>query len=519
MHVLVIGAGIVGVTAAFELRGRGFDVTVLERRPGVAQEASYANAGVVSTAYAGPWAQPGMPGKVLRGLLRSDSPVVLRPSADPRLWRWLIRWLGECRLQRFRLNKERMQRLAEYSRSVLHELRRRHAIDYEQTQGWLQLFRTEQDLARAQPAIELLQEAGTPHRLLDAGGCRALEPALIDPTPLAGGLHLPEEETGNCAYFARRIMELAAADGVEFRFEMPVTGLLIEAGRVAGVATPVGRIEADAVVLAAGADSVRLLRGTGIRLPLYPVKGYSLTARITRDEFAPGISLMDEAFKVAITRMGNRLRIAGTAEIGSRRLALRDSALGTLLRVARDWFPGAAAYTQARAWVGARPMLPDGPPVLGATPVPGLYLNVGHGSTGWAMACGSARAVAVRRSMPAWKACRAARSGLSRSRPETRIRSAEIGSRPAPGRRGRCRPSSAACVAWRFRETGCCELPIISRQPLGEACSGVRTSSLAGIGLRPAPSRVGRRRRSCVPCAGEGACGAIVRRTFAPPRQ
>ena len=394
MHVLVIGAGVIGVTTAFELRSLGFEVTVVERHPGVAREASYGNAGVISTAYAGPWAQPGMPAKILGYLLRSASPVTFRPSIDPGQWRWLARWLGECRLQRFRVNKQRMQRLAEYSRSLLHELRRRHSINYEQAQGWLQLFRTVTDVERARPSIELLALAGMPYRLLRADDCRALEPALADGTPLAGGLHLPEEETGNCAYFTRRMKDLAAAMGVDFRFDTPVTALAVEAGRFREARTAAGPIAADALVVAAGADSVRLLRRVGLRLPLYPVKGYSLTARVTRHEFAPLISVMDEAYKVAITRMGNRLRIAGTAELGNRRLALRDAALGTLLRVARDWFPTAADYVQARPWVGARPMLPDGPPVLGATPVANLYLNVGHGSTGWAMACGSARIVA-----------------------------------------------------------------------------------------------------------------------------
>jgi D-amino-acid dehydrogenase len=394
MHVIVIGAGIIGVTTAFELRQRGFEGTVIDRHPGVAQEASYGNAGVISTAYAGPWAQPGMPTKILGYMLKGASPVVFRPSFDPAQWRWLLRWLGECRLQRFRTNKQRMQRLAEYSRTVLHEVRSRYSIDYEQAQGWLQLFRTEADLARARPSIELLAQAGMAHRLLSAEECRALEPALVDGTPLAGGLHLPEEETGNCAYFTRRIKDLAAANGVRFRFDTSVAGVVIEGGRFKEARTAAGPVAADALVVAAGADSGRLLRRTGIRLPLYPVKGYSLTARVTRHEFAPLMSVMDEAYKVAVTRMGNRLRIAGTAELGNRKLVLRDAALGTLLRVVRDWFPGAADYRQARAWVGARPMLPDGPPVLGATPVGNLYLNVGHGSTGWAMACGSARVVA-----------------------------------------------------------------------------------------------------------------------------
>jgi D-amino-acid dehydrogenase len=394
MHIVVIGAGIIGVTTAFELRTRGFEVTVLERHSGIAQEASYGNAGVISTAYAGPWAQPGMPGKILGYLFRAESPVIFRPSADPAQWRWLARWLGECRLQRFRLNKQRMQRLAEYSRGVLHELRARHLLDYEQAKGWLQLFRTDADVARSQPAVELLKESGVPHRLLSAGECRALEPTLAEGTGLAGGLHLPEEETGNCAFFARLIKDLATRRGVTFVFGSAATRLGLQAGRVTEVLTDSGPVRADAVVLAAGADSGRLLRGTGIRLPLYPVKGYSLTVPISRFEYAPMVSVMDEAYKVAITRMGNRLRVAGTAELGNRKLALRDSALGTLLKVVRDWFPGAAAYSQARAWVGARPMLPDGPPVLGATPLANLYLNLGHGSTGWAMACGSARLVA-----------------------------------------------------------------------------------------------------------------------------
>ena len=394
MHVVVIGAGIIGVTTAHALRSQGFDVTVFDRNPGVAQEASFANAGVISTAYAGPWAQPGMPGRMLASLWRTHSPIVFRPTIDPAQWRWLLRFLGECRLQRFRVNKQRMQRLAIYSRDVLHELRQRLDLDYEQTQGWLQLFRAEADLRRAQPSIEMLKQNGISHQLLDAGQCRAREPALADGTELAAALYLPDEEVGNCAYFARRIKDIAAADGVGFRFGATVKRLTVHADRVTEVRTDAGAVAADAVVIAAGADSARLLRGTGLRVPVYPVKGYSLTAPITRHEHAPRLSMMDEAYKVAITRLGNRLRIAGTAELGNRRLLVRDAALGTLLEVARGWFPGAANYAQARPWVGARPMLPDGPPLLGATPLANLYLNVGHGSTGWAMACGSARIVA-----------------------------------------------------------------------------------------------------------------------------
>ncbi|GAB4480422.1 MAG: D-amino acid dehydrogenase [Burkholderiaceae bacterium] len=394
MHVAVVGAGIVGVTTAHALRQQGFEVTVIDRRGGVAQESSFANAGVLAPAYVGPWAQPGMPAKVLAYLFKREAPVVFRPRFDPALWRWLRRWLRECAVARFRANRARMQRLAYYSRDCLHEIRERHGIDYEQGTGYLQLFRTTHELERTAPAREMLREAGVAHALLDAAACRALEPALAADTPLAGGVHLPEDETGNCAVFARRLKDICESDGVEFRFGVDALRFDVAAGRIDGVQLANGRLRADAYVVAAGADSVTLLAPLGIDLPLLPVKGYSATVTITDPEQAPKLAVMDETYKVAVTRFGRRLRVAGTAELGSRGLRLRETALRTLLKVARDWFPAAASYAQARFWVGARPMLPDGPPVLGRTGYPNLYLNVGHGSTGWAMACGSARVVA-----------------------------------------------------------------------------------------------------------------------------
>lgn len=394
MHVVVVGAGIIGVTTAYYLRQRGCDVTVIERNNGAAQEASFANAGVIAPAYVAPWAQPGMPAKVFGMLFRPEAPVIFRPTFDGALWRWLRRWLSECDLDRFRINKARMQRVATYSRDELHALRARYAIDYEQQPGFLQLFRTEGELQRTEPARVVLKEAGIAHRLLTAAECRALEPALNEHTPLAGGLHLPDDETGNCAYFARRLKEICDRDGVRFRFGGAAGALQVEGGRVRGLRVDDGLVAADAVVVAAGADSGALLAGAGVGVPLWPVKGYSATVSIARHDLAPLISVMDETYKVAITRLGRRLRIAGTAEIGSRDLVLRAAAQRTLLKVAHDWYPGVAAYSSAQFWVGARPMLPDGPPLLGRTPVPGLYVNIGHGSTGWAMACGSARAVA-----------------------------------------------------------------------------------------------------------------------------
>ncbi len=377
MHVVVIGAGIVGVTTAFYLRQRGFAVTVLERNPGVAQETSFANAGVIAPAYSAPWAQPGMPRKLFGQWVGRDSPIVFRPTFEPDLWRWLRRWLRECDIERFRRNKSRMFRLALYSRSQLHLLRMRYALDYEQGQG------------RA-----LLIETGAPHRLLTALECRALEPALLGAAPLAAGLYLPDDETGNCALFARQLRDLCVEQGVDFRFNVLVRHLELRANTLHAAHTAGGVIVADRFVVAAGCDSTQLLAPLAIKIPLYPVLGHSATVQIVRHDSAPRLSMMDEHFKVAITRMGQHLRIAGTAEIGSRELRLRPSALATLLRVAGEWFPAAANYREARFWVGARPMLPDGPPLLGATPIANLFLNLGHGSSGWAMACGSAQVVA-----------------------------------------------------------------------------------------------------------------------------
>ncbi len=401
MHVIVIGAGAIGMCSAWYLRQAGFDVTVLERRAAPAQESSFGNAGMIAPGYVTPWAAPGMPGKVLRTLFAREAPVVFRPSADPAMWRWIARWLRECKLERYRANKLRMQRLAFYSRDCLHRLRSELEIDYEQLQGYLQLFRTARDLDLAAPAVALLRENNVPHQLVSAQACRRIEPGLAADTPLAGGLHLPEDESGNCPMFVRALHRHAETAGVSFRFDTQVTRirpdrdgkLQVELSQESkNGAAPV--LSAERVLVAAGADSTALLGPLGLRVPLYPVKGYSVTFMIRDELQAPLGALMDESYKIAITRMGNRMRVAGTAELGSRKLDLRPAALRTLIKVARDWFPVAGNYQEATQWAGARPMLPDGPPLIGPTSVPGLFLNLGHGSTGWAMSCGSGKIAA-----------------------------------------------------------------------------------------------------------------------------
>ena len=394
MHVIVVGAGIIGVCSAHYLRQRGFEVTVIERCPGVAQEASFGNAGIIAPGYVTPWASPGMPRKVLSYMFSSESPVLFRPNASPAMWRWLARWLRECSLARYRVNKSRMQRVAYYSRAQLHELRNRLGIQYEQAQGYLQLLRSERDLALLAPARAMLEESGVAYRMLDPAKVRELEPGLSISTPLAGGLFLPEDESGNCPIFAQAVRRAAEDDGVRFRFKLNVERLLREGDRITAVLAGGKAIAADAVLVAAATGSPALLAPLGIRIPMYPIKGYSATVAVSAGAIGPQRALMDEAYKTAITPFANRMRIAGTAEIGNHELVLREAALRTLVKVGTDWFPGAARYSDAQFWVGARPMLPDGAPLLGPSPLKGLYLNLGHGSTGWAMACGSARVLA-----------------------------------------------------------------------------------------------------------------------------
>lgn len=392
-QIAVIGGGVVGVCTAYFLAVAGHEVVVIERHQNVAQEASFANAGIVAAGHASPWAAPGMPGKIFASLFRSESPVIFKRTLDRATWRWIRKWLSECELERYRINKSRMQRIAFYSRDILRLLREHYELDYEQTQGVLQLFRTEKDVGAAAPSIELLTESEVPYQILDADGVRQIEPALCAQTKLAGGLYLPQDEAGNCPLFAKQMRHIASSIGVQFRFGTTVQSIELESR---GVALHIDgeRLPADAVVLAAGIESARMLKDIGISIPLYPVKGYSATAMIRNFDQAPRAALLDDAYKVAITRLGNRIRIAGTAELGSRDMEIQERALRTLIKAGNDWFPGAANYAKANFWSGIQPMLPDGPPLMGATSVRNVYVNIGHGSNGWAMAAGAGKVVA-----------------------------------------------------------------------------------------------------------------------------
>ncbi|WP_069353376.1 D-amino acid dehydrogenase [Burkholderia cenocepacia] len=405
MHVIVLGAGVIGVTTAWHLREAGCDVTVIEREADVAQATSLGNAGVIAPGYVTPWAAPGMPGKILKYLFKPASPLIFRPTLDAAQWRWIARWLRECEFERFRVNKQRMQRIAYYSRACLHAFRDRYPFDYGASRGYLQLLRSAFDVEMVQPALKVLRDAGIAFRELDAAGCTAIEPGLrwARQAPV-GGIYLPDDEAGDCARFTRELRARCEANGVTFRFRTAIRALDVAGGELRGVridsldagaaARRDALLAADAIVVALGVDSAGLLRPLGIDVPLYPVKGYSATLAVVDDEKAPCAALMDESLKTAITRFGPTLRVAGTAELGNRHAALRQQALDTLMKVLDDWFPHAADRASARFWVGRRPMTPDGPPLLGASGIDGLWLNVGHGSTGWAMSMGSGKVVA-----------------------------------------------------------------------------------------------------------------------------
>jgi D-amino-acid dehydrogenase len=393
MKVLVLGAGIIGVTTAHYLAAEHHEVTVVDRRIGPALETSFGNAGNVCPSYATPWAAPGMRWKALKWLLQDDAPLRVEWRADAAFLRWCLAWLGNCSARRFERNKPRMQRLSRYSLECLQELRRSTGIAYDETtRGILQLLRTDDELAAVARHTRILERAGIPHKMLDPQGCVEIEPALAHSTvQFAGGLHLPADETGDCNLFAQALAEHASRRGARFRFETTVERLNVEGGRVTGAATSDGMLRADRYVVALGVESVRLLAPHGIRLPIQPVKGYSVTLPVARFERAPLASVMDEHTKVAITRLGNRIRAAGTAELGADTLDAPPDRFRAVLGALRELFPEAADFDHVEHWAGLRPMTPDGPPILGATPIPNLFLNVGHGAQGWSMSCGSGR--------------------------------------------------------------------------------------------------------------------------------
>ncbi|MET7142137.1 D-amino acid dehydrogenase [Xanthomonas sp. PPL139] len=396
MRVLVLGSGVIGTATAWYLARNGCEVTVVDRQPAAGLETSYANAGQVSPGYASPWAAPGVPLKALKWLFQRHAPLAITPTADLQQYLWLAQMLRNCTAERYAINKARMVRLSEYSRDCLDQLRAETGIAYEGRQlGTTQLFRTQQQLDGAAKDIEVLREYGVPYELLDRAGIARVEPALASaPATLVGALRLPNDQTGDCRLFTQRLAAMAAAAGVQFRQGETIEALQVDGDRIDGVRIG-GRLErADRYVVALGSYSPGLLAPLGIRLPVYPLKGYSLTLPIRDAALAPTSTILDESYKVAITRFDERIRVGGMAELAGFDLSRPARRRATLEKVVNDLYPRGGDLAAAEFWTGLRPATPDGTPVVGATGYRNLFLNTGHGTLGWTMACGSGRYLA-----------------------------------------------------------------------------------------------------------------------------
>jgi len=396
MKVVILGSGVIGVTSAWYLAEAGHEVVVVDRQPGAALETSFANAGEISPGYASPWAAPGIPAKALKWLFMEHAPLILRPQFDLDMLRWLVSMLRNCTAHHYTVNKSRMVRLAEFSRDRLVELRQATGIRYdERSQGTLQLFRTAQQLDGIAKDVEVLRRDGVPYEILSPADCIGAEPGLAySQVPLAGGLRLPNDETGDCYKFTTALAKLCADRGVSFLYDNDIHAVVPDGDRIAGVLTRAGEIKGDAYVVAMGSFSPRMVRGLGLRVPVYPVKGYSITAPIVDSERAPVSTLLDESYKVAITRLGDRIRAGGMAELSGFNNVLPESRRATLNHSLGTLFPGAGDLDRASFWSGLRPMTPDSTPIIGATRYKNLYLNTGHGTLGWTMACGSGHVIA-----------------------------------------------------------------------------------------------------------------------------
>jgi len=395
MRVVILGSGVVGVTSAYYLARAGHEVTVIDREAGPALETSFANAGQISPGYASPWAAPGVPLKAVKWMFEKHAPLAMRLDGTTFQLKWMWQMLQNCTQSRYSVNKGRMVRLAEYSRDCLQALRADTGIQYEgRTGGTLQVFRTQQQLDGAAKDIAVLRDANVPFELLAPAELQRAEPALAAVShKLTGGLRLPNDETGDCQKFTTRLAAMAEALGVKFRYNTPIDSLAVSGGRIAGVQCGGELVRGDSYVVALGSYSTKLL-GDLVKIPVYPLKGYSITAPIVDASAAPVSTVLDETYKIAITRFDDRIRVGGMAEIVGFDKTLRAERRATLEMCVNDLFPGGGDTSKASFWTGLRPMTPDGTPIVGRTPLSNLFLNTGHGTLGWTMSCGSGQLLA-----------------------------------------------------------------------------------------------------------------------------
>ncbi|MEG3753856.1 D-amino acid dehydrogenase [Psychromonas arctica] len=396
MKVLILGSGVIGVTSAWYLAKSGHDVTVVDRQSTVANETSFANAGQISPGYSAPWAAPGIPIKAMKWLIQELAPLKINfKDLDTETMLWMTKMVANCNTSDYHINKSRMMRVAEYSRDCLRDIRREINIEYDhRTQGTLQVFRTDSQVQSAKKDIQVLTECGVDHTVLSADDCLGYEPALKHTiNKIVGGLHLPNDETGDCHQFVTELSKDCERMGVKFMMDTNIQKLNKQGGEIVSVSTDKGELTADSYLMALGSYSTHMLANVGIKVPVYPIKGYSLTLPIEDFSAAPESTVMDETYKVAITRLGDRIRVGGTAEISSYNMALLEKRRKNIEFSIADLFPHAADLAKAEFWTGLRPMTPDGTPILGKTNIDNLFLNTGHGTLGWTMSLGSAKFV------------------------------------------------------------------------------------------------------------------------------
>ena len=396
MQVLVLGSGAVGTTLAYYLAKKGFKVTVVDRQNGAGLETSNGNAGQISPGYSSPWAAPGIPLKAAKWMMqKKHAPLAIRPTSSAKQYKWMWDLLLNCTEKKYSINKARMVRIAEYSRDCLVALRADADLHYEERSlGTTQLLRTDKQMQAIQSDIAVLEQFNVPYEVLDQAGIIAAEPALEKTAhKLAGGLRLPNDETGDCYLYTSRLAEKAKALGVEFKFDCNIESIEVSGNKVMGVRVDGELLKADAYAVCMGSYGAEKLAPIGIKIPVYPLKGYSLTIPITNPDMAPKSTILDETYKIAITRFNDRIRVGGMAEVMGYDLSLDPRRRETLEFVTKDLYPDGGDIPAAEFWTGLRPATPDGTPILGRAKYDNLFLNIGHGTLGWTMAAGSGRYV------------------------------------------------------------------------------------------------------------------------------
>ena len=396
MKVLILGGGVIGVSSAYFLAKQGHDVSVVERQRGVALETSHANAGQISYSYSSPLAAPEVPLKTVGWLLSKHSPLVINPKMSIDKFKFIYRMLKNCNHKSYKINKLRMVRVSNYSKKCLSEIERDTGIEYEQKkQGFLQIFRTNKQILNSKKDTALLEQFGVKYKPLNTDECIDIEQGLRHiKHKIAGGLQFEGDATGNCFKFTKELQKNCVELGVKFEFDVSVESLCVSNGKIKSIKTNKGDLSADSFIVSLGSYSTQLLKPIGIDIPVYPVKGYSITLPVLKDEDAPKSTIMDETYKVAITRIGDKVRVAGTAELNGYNLSLREKSRVTIRRSVKSLFPYAADMSEDNFWSGLRPMTPDGTPIIGKTPIDNLFINTGHGTLGWTMSAGSGKLIA-----------------------------------------------------------------------------------------------------------------------------